>query len=88
MAAGLPVVVSAVGGLPEIVGHAEHGLLIPPRDPEALASSLARLLADPDWARALGDRARDHVRTNFSLERLARDLNDSYDELTRKRLGY
>lgn len=88
MTAGLPVVASDVGGLREIVRHEDTGLLVPPRQPQTLAHSLARLLADPDWARAMGDRAREQVRTHFSLERLARELNESYDALTRTKFGY
>ncbi len=87
MAAGLPVIASEVGGLPEIVRPGETGLLIPPRSPEALAEALAGLLADPARAAALGERARAYVQANFSLERLARDLNASYDEVSRRKLG-
>ena len=58
MAAGLPVIATAVGGLPEVVTDGENGLLIPPKDPEALAQALARLLADPALAKKLGENAR------------------------------
>ena len=54
MAAGLPVIATAVGGLPEVVTDGENGLLIPPKDPEALAAALARLLADPDSGQKAG----------------------------------
>ena len=87
MAAGLPIIVSRVGGLPEIVQDGETGLLIPPRDPEALAEGLARLLAQPAWARSLGEKARAQVEQNFSFERLARDLNADYDEVVQRKLG-
>ena len=56
MAAGLPVIVSAVGGLPEVVTDGVNGLLIPPKEPEALAGALARLLDDPALAKKLGER--------------------------------
>ena len=56
MAAGLPVIATAVGGLPEVVTDEVNGLLIPPRDAEALARALDRLLADPDFARRLGSK--------------------------------
>ena len=49
-----PVVATRAMGNPELVGHEAHGLLVPPRDPEALAAAVLRLLADPAWARALG----------------------------------
>ena len=82
MAAGLPVIATAVGGLPEVVTDEVNGLLIPPRDPEALARALARLLADPDFARRLGEQARAEVEAHYSLERLGREINEIYGELS------
>jgi glycosyltransferase involved in cell wall biosynthesis len=71
-----PVVATRAMGNPELVGHEQHGLLVPPRDPEALASALLRLLADPSWARALGRAGRLRVVAGFSthakVERLER----------------
>ncbi len=81
MAAGLPVIASRVGGLPEVVTDGENGLLIPPQDPQALATALERLLADPDLAQKLGANARRHVEENYSLERLGREINEIYAEL-------
>jgi glycosyltransferase involved in cell wall biosynthesis len=86
MAAGLPVIVSQVGGLPEIVQSEATGILVPPRDPEALAAGLARLLSDPAWAKSLGENARTYVEQNFSFERLERDINACYDELVQRKL--
>jgi len=88
MAAGLPVIASKVGGMVEVVQHEENGLLIPPRDPEALAQALLRLLADPDWAKTLGQKAQAHVRKYFSLDRMSREINEVYDELVRKKLPH
>ena len=67
MAAGLPVVASAVGGVPELVADGATGLLVPPGDPGALAAALDRLLADPALRRRLGAAARERVRTRFDL---------------------
>ena len=47
MAAGLPVVTTAVSGIPELVRDGENGLLVPPSDPAALADALARVAHDP-----------------------------------------
>jgi glycosyltransferase involved in cell wall biosynthesis len=85
MAAGLPVIATAVGGLPEVVTDGVNGLLIPPQDPEALAQALARFLDDPALAKKLGENARQHVNENFSLERLGREINEIYEELTGSR---
>lgn len=60
-AAGLPVVSTPTGGIAEIVRDGETGLLIPPRDPEAMASAVARLLDDPELGGALARRAREAI---------------------------
>jgi glycosyltransferase involved in cell wall biosynthesis len=67
MAAGLPVVASAVGGVPELVENEVTGLLVPPGDPAALAAALDRLLADPDLRRRLGANGRERAKTRFDL---------------------
>ncbi len=87
MAAGRPVVATAVGGLPEVVTDGDNGLLIPPRDANALAEALARLLSDPAWAQQLGANARAHVREHYSLDRLGREINEIYAELVEKKFG-
>jgi glycosyltransferase involved in cell wall biosynthesis len=87
MAAGRPVIATAVGGLPEVVTDGENGLLIPPRDAGALAQALERLLANPAWARELGENARRHVRAHFSLDRLGREINAIYEGLVEQKFG-
>jgi glycosyltransferase involved in cell wall biosynthesis len=71
-----PVVATRAMGNPELVGHEAHGLLVPPRDPEAIAAAILRLLADPAWARSLGRAGRARVVAGFStrakVERLER----------------
>lgn len=67
MAAGLPTVSTRTGSIDELV-TAQTGILVPQRDPVALADALEPLLRDPNLRRTLGDRARDHVRANFSTE--------------------
>ncbi len=76
-AAGLPVVATAVGGIPDIVVHGETGLLVPPENPEALAMALVQLARNPDQRVALGRAARKRVAQLFSVERLV-ELTDSY----------
>ena len=68
MCAGLPVVASRVGGLPEVVVHGETGLLVPAGDSEALAEALVQVLRDPDLRRSLGDAGRRRARL-FTVER-------------------
>jgi glycosyltransferase involved in cell wall biosynthesis len=68
MAAGRAVVGTDVGGTPELIVDGESGLLVPRRDPGALAGALERLLDDPALAARLGAAARTRVRTHFSPE--------------------
>jgi len=68
MAAGLPVVASRVGGLPELVVEGETGLLVAPGNPEELATALARLLDDPALRERLGSAGRARVQTHFALD--------------------
>ena len=67
MAVALPVVATAVGGTPEVVVHGETGILVPPRDPAALAAAIDRILDHPDEARRMGARARLRVAERFSI---------------------
>ncbi|MCA1582242.1 MAG: glycosyltransferase family 4 protein [Acidobacteria bacterium] len=68
MALGKPVLGSAAGGNPELVVDGESGLLVPPRDPPAMAAAVRRLLADPALAASLGRSARARVEAGFSSE--------------------
>jgi glycosyltransferase involved in cell wall biosynthesis len=67
-AAGLPVIATRVGGVPEIIDHEVTGLLVEPGCGDALREALAGLAADPMRRRELGEHARAHVRERFSLE--------------------
>jgi glycosyltransferase involved in cell wall biosynthesis len=71
MAFGLPVVATAVEAIPEIVSPGETGLLVPPRDPAALAEACAALLADPARARRLGEAGRERLAAHFGWDRVA-----------------
>jgi glycosyltransferase involved in cell wall biosynthesis len=64
---GVPVVVSDVGGLPEVVVDGLTGIVVPPRDPGALAAALRRLLLDPELRNRMGHAARDHAVRSFAL---------------------
>jgi glycosyltransferase involved in cell wall biosynthesis len=77
MAAGLPVVASAVGGVPELV-DASTGVVVPPRDPAALALALAELVADPALRERLGAAARRRAERDFSVEAFRQAHLDVY----------
>jgi len=68
-ACGTPVVATDVGGLREALGDGAGGLLVPPRDAEAVADAVARLIDDPELAAELGRRGREHVQCNFEASR-------------------
>lgn len=85
MAAGAPIVATAVGGVPELINDGVHGLLVPPRDPDALAGAIRRLLEDRALALRLGDAARERQRANFDLDVVVRRLESLYIELCDRR---
>jgi glycosyltransferase involved in cell wall biosynthesis len=80
MASGTPLVATNVGGLPEVIDDGETGLLVPARDPAALASALERLLRDPALRERLAAAARERVR-DYELPAIAARFGRLYDEL-------
>jgi glycosyltransferase involved in cell wall biosynthesis/protein-tyrosine-phosphatase len=83
MALGRPIVATAVGGVPEIVTGDETGLLVPPRDADALAGACLELARDRSRSATLGAAARRVVETRFSHERNGRALLDVYRDVVR-----
>jgi glycosyltransferase involved in cell wall biosynthesis len=83
MAHGRPVVATPVGGTPEVVADGETGLLVPPRDPTALAAALRRLVADPDLRRRLGDAGRRRVAERFTATAMEEQILEIYSEVAR-----
>jgi glycosyltransferase involved in cell wall biosynthesis len=81
MAQRRPVVATPVGGTPEVVVDGETGLLVPPRDPDALAAALRRLLADAGLRRRMGEAGYERVREHFSAEAMTRRVLAIYDEV-------
>ena len=81
MAAGKPTVATRVGGVPDLLEDGEHGVLIPPRNPAALADALRPLLRDPRRAQALGRRARERQRRDFDIAATSRRIEDIYESL-------
>ena len=73
-----PVIVSAVGGLPEIVEDGETGIVVAPGDVEALADAIVRLAGDLDRAAEMGRRARTRALAEFPPERSAARIEELY----------
>jgi sugar transferase (PEP-CTERM/EpsH1 system associated) len=84
MAAGLPVVATNVAGNPEAVINEETGLIVPPKNPEALARAICRLLLNGEEARRMGEKGRKRVKEHFSLEKMVKEYEDVYDSLMSK----
>ena len=78
MAAGVPVVASAVGGIPDQIRHGKEGLLIPPGDPVALGEALLKLLRDPANARFLGEASRKRATSEFSYSTMMQRIEAVY----------
>jgi L-malate glycosyltransferase len=81
MAAGLPTVVSRVGGNAELIEDGVTGLLVPPEDPSALSAAFLKLLRDPALARQIAESGHEFTVRNFSFERLVREVDELYSEL-------
>jgi glycosyltransferase involved in cell wall biosynthesis len=81
MAAAKPVVATAVGGLDELVKDGSNGFLVEPRDPDALAAALARVLGDPALAKSMGQAGEALRRERFSIEATTAAVGDLYEEL-------
>jgi glycosyltransferase involved in cell wall biosynthesis len=78
MAAGLPVIASAVGGLLELVCSGRTGVLVPVDDRGALAEAIDSVVMDPERAHALGEAARADIARRYSFDRMARSFEDLY----------
>jgi glycosyltransferase involved in cell wall biosynthesis len=81
MAAGVPVVATSVGGVPELVVDGETGTLARPGDATELAVALRGVLSAPERARTLGENGRERARRLFSRERMIQDTCALYDEI-------
>jgi glycosyltransferase involved in cell wall biosynthesis len=81
MVAGVPVVATAIGGTDEVVRDGETGTLVPPADPAALASAIARTLGDRERASRLALAARELVAREYSVGSMVGSVSRLYEEL-------
>lgn len=84
MFAGLPVVATSVGGIPDVASDGETGFLVPPGDVGALVERLAELVRDDELRRKMGEAGKCRAQTMFSETRYARDVSALYDSLLSK----
>jgi len=85
MASARPVVGTRVGGLPDIITDGENGYLVPPRNPEALAEAILRLLRDPELACRMGRAGQTMAKERFKIQRLISDMEGLYENLLIKK---
>jgi len=83
MAAGLPVVATKVGGVPDVVVDGETGILVPAADSRALAMAIIRILTDEDKAKRMGQAGRERVDPEFSVETMVEKIDMLYRSLKR-----
>lgn len=81
LAAGLPIVATRVGGLPEVIRNGVSGILIPPRNPGAFAEAVIRLAGDEKERRRLGTAAQRFIDEEYSLQAATRRVERVYEEV-------
>ena len=81
MAAGVPVVVSQVGGLAEVIAHDRTGVFVYPEKPESIAWGVGRVLSDPGHAMWLTQNAREMIQKTYSWETIAMKTVKVYEEV-------
>ena len=82
MAAGLPVISTRLGGIPEMVEQDVNGILVNEHDPEAVCAAMEYLIANPEQARGFGERGRAMAREKFSIEVSVRALRAAFEKLS------
>jgi glycosyltransferase involved in cell wall biosynthesis len=87
MAAGRPVVATAAGGIPEVVRDGATGILVPPRDHEAMAAAIVKLLKDEPLRKRLGAAGQSLVHARFSAERMVQETLSVYERVASQRSG-
>lgn len=81
MAAGIPIASTNVDGVSEIIRHERDGLLVSPKDPDALAAAICRLMEDTQYAADLAKSAHERVRQEFDIERMVRSTESVYENV-------
>ncbi len=80
----VPVIGSAIGGITDIIGHGETGLLVPPEDPTAIAKAIERIATDPAFAKRLAEAGSRRVREQFGWEAIIAAWQECYAAALRK----
>jgi glycosyltransferase involved in cell wall biosynthesis len=83
--AGRPVVASAVGDIPGMMEDGQSGMLVPPRDPAALAKAIVKMLLDPRRAELMGARGQQLTESRFNWAMIAKRTGELYSRVTAER---
>ena len=86
MAAGVPVISTKVGGIPDLIDHGHNGFLIEAGDIDSLSNFLKKLLTNGALGKMMGTRAKETVVREFSEQTVVPRLNDIYSSLVSRRL--
>ena len=86
MAAGVVPIATPVGGVPDVVAHGEHGMLVAPRDARAVGQAIASLAGDRSMLARMGAACRARIASGYTIERVARDFGSLYAGLCAARL--
>lgn len=81
MSQGVPAIVTSVGGMPELVGHGEAGLMVPPSDPAALAIAIRELATNSARRSALGEAGKHRIETVFNISGSVRGMQALFSQL-------
>ena len=84
MQAGVPIVASSVGGIPDVLGKGKYGITVEPANPKALAEAILYVHSNPDLAKEMGAKARQAVLKKYSSSRMAEDYLKVYESVLKK----
>ena len=85
MELGLPIIASDVGGIPDVVVNNESGILVPEKDPVALADAIKRIESDPQYTESLLEGARNRIAEHFTWDNITRRQIEIYEQLTNRK---
>jgi glycosyltransferase involved in cell wall biosynthesis len=85
MACGLPIIGSEIGGIVDLIEHEENGLLVPVGDPVTLAAGIRRYIENPDFARQMGEQARQTAQDRHSWDRILAQYLELYRSVLAKK---